>query len=119
MTDYAVHAIINGSLDMSPGKIAAQTFQACQRLYERARHDPDLRARLELWERAGTKTVIHVAATSHVFQRAAAELPGALMVDEGVNEIAPDSPTIFATAPMSRAEQPKILSHKRIQVWRS
>lgn len=117
-TDLAVHAIINGPLGMSPGKIAAQTFQACQRLYAASRNNELLAARLQQWEQCGTKTVIHRAQTERAFQRLCEEAPyGVLMIDEGINEIAPNSPTIWASWPCSRQEQPRILANKQIKLW--
>jgi peptidyl-tRNA hydrolase len=118
VTDCSVHAVINGALAMTPGKIAAQTFQLCQRLYRLAELDAALAARLEEWEAAGTKTVVHVAETAHVFERLCKETPGAVMIDEGVNEVEPGSATMFATWPCNRAETPRLIKHKRLRVWR-
>lgn len=96
---------------MSAGKIAAQSFQAAQRLFA----DGRFAVELEAWQRAGTCTRVRIAQTPAVFARACRELPGALMVDEGVTEVAAGAATCFATAPLEDP-LPQILSHKRMPV---
>jgi peptidyl-tRNA hydrolase len=101
---------------MSAGKIAAQCFQAAQRLFARASSpsERELQGLLSRWQELGTLTICRIAQTPHVFERALAELDGALMVDEGVNEVAPGSPTVFATVPLDVRSAPSILRHKRM-----
>lgn len=99
---------------MSAGKIAAQSFQAAQRLFAAAMKDSDLAALLERWQTQGTCTRTRIALSPAVFERACRELPGTLMIDEGVTEVEPGSATIFATAPL--IELPRILRHKRVPV---
>lgn len=101
---------------MSAGKIAAQSFQAAQRLFASAEVDPNLADLLERWKAGGTCTKTRIALSSAVFERACRELPGVLMVDEGVTEVEPDSPTCYATFPLNETEVPRILRHKRIPV---
>lgn len=96
---------------MSAGKIAAQSFQAAQRLLDSGQWA----AELVRWQREGTCTRVRIAQTPAVFARACRELPGVLMVDEGVTEVEPDSATCFATAPLEDP-LPQILSHKRMPV---
>ena len=113
--------IINGPLGMSAGKIAAQSFQAAQRLFARASEQPELTEALRAWEREGTCTCTRIARTQHLFQRACEELDGplsALMIDEGLTEIAPGSPTILAYGPLRRSQSPRLLSHKNIPLLR-
>ncbi len=114
-----VHVIFNGPLGMSPGKAAAQAFQAAQRLLEAAGKPdapPGMRERLEAWRREGTCTVARVADTERAFARAAAELDCVVMHDEGVNEVEPGSATCLATWPIRRDCQPRMLRHKRIRL---
>ena len=114
----AVYLVINGPLGMSAGKIAAQAFQACQRLYQLATEDPALRAALDQWETEGTRTCTRVAQTAHVFDRLILEVPGTVMIDEGITEVAPDTATCFASWPTRRSQTPKMLRHKRVQTMR-
>lgn len=100
---------------MSAGKIAAQSFQAAQRLFAAAIVDTDLASLLERWQRAGTTTRVRIALSPMVFGRACRELAGVVMIDEGMNEVEPDSATCFATWPIE-GDLPRILRHKRMPV---
>jgi peptidyl-tRNA hydrolase len=106
-----VYLVINGTLGMSPGKIAAQTFQACQRLLDRERDADALRC----WREQGTKTVVLVAQTPGVFARAQEEIHGETMVDEGMNEVPEGSHTVHASYPTW--DSPRILKHKRLRMY--
>lgn len=102
---------------MSVGKVAAQSFQAAQRLFLAAREDSELGTLLELWQDAGTRTCTRIALSQAVFDRACRELPGAVMIDEGMNEVDPSTPTCFATVPLPDGQElPRILRHKRMPV---
>lgn len=114
-----VFLIVNESLQMSPGKLAAQTFQACQRLMEAAQHNPELAQAVAEWQAAGTRVRTKVAPTQHLFDRAAEELVpchAVVMIDEGMTEVEPDTATVIATYPMLEgAGLPRMLQHKRIR----
>lgn len=112
----AVYLIINGTLGMSAGKIAAQSFQAAQRLFLQAQNDVGLAELLEQWQAGGTCTRVRIAQTPAVFERACRELPGAMMVDEGMTEVSAGSATCYATAPIEEEALPRILRHKRMPV---
>lgn len=113
----AIYLIINGPLGMSAGKIAAQSFQAAQRLFAAAADDADLADLLQRWQKAGTCTKTRIALSPAVFDRACRELPGVIMVDEGMTEVDPGSATCFATYPLDEAEElPRMLRHKRMPV---
>lgn len=99
---------------MSVGKVAAQAFQAAQRLFAAAGKDAELAHLLRQWQEEGTRTCTRIALSQAVFDRACRELSGVLMVDEGMNEVNPDTATCFATAPL--VELPQILRHKRMPV---
>lgn len=114
----AVYLVVCGPLGMSTGKIAAQAFQACQRLYAAAADDPELQDALAEWEAEGTRTCTRLAETQHVFDRLCDEVPGAVMVDEGLNEVEPDTATVFASWPMRRSALPTALRHKRCATMR-
>lgn len=124
-----VYLVVNGPLGMTPGKIAAQTFQACERLYVETRRleqrvvdhlgIPSSRAWTATkqilldWEKH-TTTIALVATTPKMFKRVCAEVPGVVMVDEGHTEVPPGSATVFASWPIRRADAPKLLSNAKI-----
>lgn len=118
----AVYLVVNGSLNMTAGKIASQAFQVCQRLLRAADDpgfDPQTREMIHAWERQGTRTICRIAETEAVFERVCAEAPGITLVDEGVFGCEPDSATIHAVFPCRRDQTPKILRHKRVQLLMS
>lgn len=113
-----VYLVFNGSLGMSPGKMAAQAFQACQRLLiTRCPESFDSweawLAHLEVWEKH-TTTIARVAKTPVIFERVCGEVPGVVMVDEGYTEVPAGSVTCFASLPMLMSEAPKILSNAKV-----
>jgi peptidyl-tRNA hydrolase len=113
-----VFLIVNGELGMSAGKLAAQSFQAAQRLLAAAQCDAELAEALDEWEAAGTRTRTKIAPTRHLFERAMRELVGehaVVMIDEGITEVDPGTATVIATWPMDERELPQILRHKRIR----
>lgn len=116
---FACYLIVNGPLGMPAGKIAAQAFQAFQRLqraYEAGECSSEQAEALEFWKANGTRTITRIAETPAAFERATRELPGIAMIDEGLTEIAPDSPTIHATWPLTRNPTPKMCQHKRVKL---
>lgn len=121
-SDLSVHVVVNGALGMSAGKIAAQSFQACQRLLDAATQpqaDPKLVEALGQWRQMGTRTIVMVAKTQHAFDRLLREVDGVTMVDEGVNEVDPGTATIFASWPVRRGAQPSALKSKRVTLMRT
>lgn len=110
----AVYLVVNGPLDMSAGKIAAQSFQACQRLLTSAAANPELQDALEQWQREGTRTCTREALTEHAFRRVVGEVSGAVMVDEGLTEVEPETMTVHASVPLRRSQLPAALRHKKV-----
>lgn len=108
----AVYVVFNGPLGMSPGKMAAQAFQACQRLYARADAENNVTL-MEIWERH-TTTITRYAKTPAMWERVKAEVGGVLMVDEGYTEVEPGSETCLASWPLLLADVPKILSNSKV-----
>lgn len=112
----SVYLIVNGPLSMSAGKIAAQAFQACQRLLDRAEHDVQLADTLTAWRQEGTCTITREAQTPAVFARARSELDCVEMIDEGLTEVEPGSVTMLAVGPIRRSQEPRMLRHKRVKL---
>lgn len=114
--------VFNGPLKMSPGKMAAQAFQACQRLLACEAEDvEDAEALIELvhdWEEH-TTTIARVAKTTNMFDRVCKEVPGIVMIDEGFTEVDPDTPTLFASWPAPKNEEHKLLSNAKVQLLRN
>jgi peptidyl-tRNA hydrolase len=109
----AVVIVVNGSLGMTPGKIAAQAFQGCLALLATARTS-EQRDALEAWKRQGRRTIVRVADTPGLFQRVLDEVGGVVLRDEGLTEVEDGTATIFCSYPHRRADTPKILTHKRV-----
>lgn len=117
----AVYLIVNGSLEMSAGKIASQSFQAAQRLIKASQNGakPKYKQLIADWEKQGTRTITRIALTQILFDRACRELDGVTMVDEGLTEVPPDSTTVLATWPLRRSKLPRMLRHRRIPLLTS
>lgn len=119
----SVYAIINGGLEMNPGKVAGQCFHAGYALAESQNnghfmqlpwwHEPSVRD----WVAQGRRIVVRLAETEHVFNRCIEELEGFIQRDEGMTEVEYGSETIFITRPYLRHEAPKLLKHKKIQLF--
>jgi peptidyl-tRNA hydrolase len=110
----AVVVVVNGSLGMSPGKVAAQAFQGCLALVELAGRQDARSALLDAWKAQGRRTIVRVAETPGLFQRVLDEVDGVVMHDEGLTEVADGAATVFCSFPHRRADTPKILTHKRV-----
>lgn len=114
----AVYLIINEEWSMSPGKTAAQSFQACQRLLSSYRAGAGTlaqRENLEEWLSDGTRTIAKFAPSRALFDRCRNELDGVTMIDEGLTE-GTRGPTIHVAWPLRRGELPRVLRHKRIRL---
>jgi peptidyl-tRNA hydrolase len=111
--------VFNGPLKMSSGKMAAQAFQACERLFDEMHAEglEGMRERMYAWKEH-TTTIARVAKTASMFDRVCAEVPGVVMVDEGYTEVEPDTPTVFASWPAPRAQEHKLLSNAKVTLLR-
>ena len=111
----SVYVVLNGSLTMSPGKVASQAFH-CGWLYARYLHIQG-DAWGDAWTEQGRRVSVRLAETAHVFDRVVRECDGFLQRDEGLQEVEHGSVTAFVSVPYRRADAPKILAHKRIQAY--
>lgn len=104
---------------MSPGKMAAQAFQASERLHRCLLPAPhwtttfECRQAVRGWKKH-TTTIARVAKTPAMWERVKAEVEGVVMVDEGYTEVAAGSETCFASWPLLLADVPKILKNSKV-----
>ena len=120
----SVYVVVNGSLGMSPGKIAAQVFHATRLWKDYLHKQKFLRtepwvgegASVPAWENQGCRVVTRLAETEHLFNRVMKEIDGVGMQDEGLTEVPYGSWTVFITRPFTRANAPRLLHNKRIQL---
>jgi peptidyl-tRNA hydrolase len=117
----AVYVVLNGTLGMSAGKVAAQAFHGGYGAYREAFHVRETTVEPGLWAEwalQSRRVIVRVAETPHVFQRVQEECLGFTQRDAGLTEVPAGSETAFVTIPYRRADAPKILSHKRVQLYR-
>lgn len=106
--------VFNGSLGMSPGKMAGQAFQGAARWQHSIRNSyPDESLS---WHCEGTRTITKIAKTSAMFDRICAEVPGFIMVDEGHTEVEPGSATVFVSRPFLHKDRPAVLDNKKVRL---
>lgn len=89
--------VLNASLEMSPGKAAAQAAHAAIGAFERARREDVAR-----WHEAGvTKIVLKISDTALLLDLASKVkgLPHYLVADAGRTEVEPGSLTALAIGP--------------------
>jgi peptidyl-tRNA hydrolase len=116
----SVYVVVNGSLGMSPGKVAAQAFHGGQSLYVKyftGELMADGMSAMDEWVGQGRRVVVRLAETDHLFNRAKRECLGIVQRDEGLTEVPHGAQTVFITIPYTRKDAPKILSHKKIQLY--
>ena len=101
--ELAQYIIINNSLGMGKGKIAAQSAHASVSVLEKV----DSRVIGEWKENGMKKIVLKVNSTDelvNLFQKAKGELPCALIIDAGRTQIEAGSKTCFACGPVEEAK---------------
>ena len=118
----SVYVVLNGSLDMSPGKAAAMAFH-CGWLVGKV--FPDVSAQnldtlisVSQWEQHGRRVVTRLAETVAVFERVKRECEGYVQRDEGMTEVDHGAEVAFVTFPLRRDEIPTVLTHKKVQLYR-
>lgn len=108
----SVYVVLNGALNMSPGKIAAQSFHCGWYLGQAIVTNRGVL--YEKWMEQGRRVVVRIAKTQHVFDRAMEETTGFAQMDEGLTEVPRGTITAFVTIPYVRSDVPKILSHNKL-----
>lgn len=123
----SVYVILNGSLGMTGGKAASQSYHCGWYASEMYGHAADAYigdvftdedVRWIEWARQGRRVVVRLAETPVVFERVKRECSGHLAVDEGVTEVEHGAETAFVTVPYRRDSIPKVLTHKKLQLYR-
>jgi peptidyl-tRNA hydrolase len=111
-----LYLVVNGALEpaMGPGKIAAQTFQAAMWLFTHPEIGEEQRDALAAWQAEGARTVVRIARTPALWERVKNEVPGVLLLDEGLTEVAHGAETVFCAWPTRRSAASRLFSHKKI-----
>lgn len=128
---YAMYIVVNESLNMSPGKVAAQVGHAVMELTEKATEikismyikeykgeayeslEHKLYSDWSIWRRNCRKVVLKASPKEW---RALKNIPpDSLIVDAGYTEVEPNSETVMAFWPMKKVEQLHLL--KRLQLY--
>jgi len=111
---WSVYVVINGSLGMSAGKVAAQTFHCGWMIGKSGLgYVPDVGN----WMQQGRRVRVRIAETQYLFDRVMNETMGQGQQDEGLTEVERGSITAWVTKPYLPADTPKILSHKKVQSY--
>ncbi len=99
--EYKMSIIIRKDLDMSTGKIAVQACHACLETYEKARKN---RITCFAWRNEGAKKVVlKVDSLDGLLtlrdKAIKLKLPYGLIIDRGLTEIPPNTPTALGIGP--------------------
>lgn len=111
----SVYVVLNGSLNMPPGKMASQAFHCGYYVGTNwgGFYWDDI---VKQWNVQGRRVTVRIAKTEHVFNRVMAECEGFAAADEGLTVVARGSYTAYVTIPYKRSDAPKILSHSKVQL---
>jgi len=107
------YIVVNSSLGMGKGKIAAQASHAAVEVLNKV--DDDV---VEEWKSCGMKKVVlKVKSTEELlelFEKAKRKLPCALITDAGHTQIDPGSKTCFACGPVDEKEGEKYFKELKL-----
>lgn len=103
--------LVFASGGLSAGKMAGQAAQAVIRALKEPLPNGDEWVR---WMGDGTRTIVKVARTEAIFERACAETGGYVMRDEGFTEVKPGTATVLVAGPFLHRDRPKILDNKKV-----
>jgi len=107
------YIIVNASLGMGKGKIAAQSSHAAVSVLEKVDEET-----ISEWKSQGMKKVVlKVKSTEELlelFEKAKKHLPCALITDGGRTQIAPGSKTCFACGPVNEEEAQKYFKELKL-----
>jgi len=107
------YIIVNASLGMGKGKIAAQASHAAVSVLEKV--DDDI---IEEWKENGMKKIVLKVSNTEelleLFQKAKRELPCALITDAGRTQIESGSKTCFACGPCEEEKGAKYFAHLKL-----
>lgn len=107
------YIIVNTSLGMNKGKIAAQASHAAVSVLEKVKEEV-----VQEWKNAGMKKIVlKISSTEEMlelFQKTKRELPCALITDAGHTQVEPGSKTCFACGPVEENEGQKYFSKLKL-----
>ena len=115
-TDYVIYVIINDSLNMSKGKITAQTFHAANILkgYFEKTYPKNILDDYEKWFKNNERTIALRAKESKLLNIIEEFKDCYVVIDSGYTEVLPGSKTIVVLQPMLRTSN-KAKFLKRLQ----
>jgi len=107
------YIIVNNSLGMNKGKIAAQASHASVAVLEKIEEEI-----FEEWKQNGMKKIVlKVNSTEELlelFEKAKRTLPCALITDAGHTQVSPGSKTCFACGPVEESEGQKYFKELKL-----
>jgi peptidyl-tRNA hydrolase, PTH2 family len=111
--ELAQYIIVNASLGMNKGKIAAQVAHAAVSVLDKAD-----RTTVSEWKTFGMKKIVlKVSSTEELielFEKVKRKLPCALITDAGRTQIEAGSKTCFACGPIEENEGAKYFAHLKL-----
>jgi peptidyl-tRNA hydrolase, PTH2 family len=111
--ELAQYIIVNASLGMNKGKIAAQVAHAAVSVLDKAD-----RTTVSEWKTFGMKKIVlKVSSTEELielFEKVKRKLPCALITDAGRTQIEAGSKTCFACGPIEENEGTKYFAHLKL-----
>jgi PTH2 family peptidyl-tRNA hydrolase len=112
--EFKMSIVVRADLDMSIGKIAAQACHACLEAYEKSRRRKD--GYWKEWHKEGAKKVVlKVKSLEELLdlekKAKRLKLPCALIVDRGLTEIPPNTPTALGIGPSISKSIDRVTGH--------
>ncbi len=111
--ELAQYIIVNNSLGMNKGKIAAQASHASVSVLDKVEESV-----ISEWKESGMKKIVLKAQNTEellaLFEKAKKRFPCALITDAGKTQIAPGSKTAFACGPIEEGEGQKIFGELKL-----
>ncbi len=107
------YIVVNTSLGMNKGKIAAQVAHAAVSVLDKVDEDT-----VEEWKQTGMKKIVlKIASTENLielFEKAKKRAPCALIMDAGRTQIESGSKTCFACGPINEEEGSKLFKELKL-----
>lgn len=116
---WVMYLVVRKSLNMSPGKTAAQVGHAVQIMsdaYYKLKSEAFVSSKISqyvLWKEQSYRKVVLVA-TENQWTKLLNELECYVVTDAGLTELEPGTDTVIGLWPMKRSIRPKIISKLQV-----